>query len=154
MVKYAEQITDPILRKGFFLYLRGRFRNSENEGGFAEIATSLNHIATIGRRSAFRKKSNRLNNERHVVRVFRASWVFFSAWAVNYAPEITEATQPAWQPVERFLPPLVFLRLHGHFRRKSNLGGRAKMALRSDLASATGSFSVCRQLRRETNHGD
>ena len=82
--------------------------DSENRGDLAEIATSLNRIATIDRRSALRKKCNRADNGRHWVRAFRASRRYFPVSAVNYAEGITEATLPTWQPVEMFLPLLVF----------------------------------------------
>ena len=71
------------------------------------MASSLEYIATIVRRSAFMDKCNRANIGRNLVRLFRARWRFFSAWVVNYGEEITEAALPAWQAVEMFLPPLV-----------------------------------------------
>ena len=89
VVNYAGQITEAILRKlGFPHCARSRFRNSESRGDFAEIATSPNQIASIGRRSAFRK----------MVRVCRDGWRFFSVRVVNYAEKITEATLVMWKP--------------------------------------------------------
>ena len=108
VVFYSEQITDATSQRGFFRCLTGRFRNSENRGDSAEIATSLNQIATIGRRSALRKKRNRAKNRRNLVRAFRARWRVFSVRVVNYAKEITVVTLPAWQPVEMSLPLLAF----------------------------------------------
>ena len=95
-------------KRVFIFCLASRFRNSENAGDFAEIGPSLNHIASIGRRSALRKKCKRANNRRHCVRVFRARCRFSSVRVVNYAEKITEATLQAWQPVELFLPLVVF----------------------------------------------
>ena len=143
-----------LYKKGFFLRLRSRIRNTENRGDLAEIRTSLNHIATSGRLSAFRKKCNRGTNRPHWVRVSCARWRFFSVRVVNYAEKNTEATLTTWHPAQFFCRPWYILRVHCHFRRKSNPAGPAKIGPRSGFSSATGCFLVCGQLRRESNHGD
>ena len=127
--------------KRVFLCLKGRSRNRENQGDSAEIGTSLNHIAASGRRFLSRKKCNRANDRRHLFRVSRARWRFFSARVANYAKEITEASLSTWRPVRFPCRCWYYLRLLGQFRRRINPGGSDKMALRSDFLSATGLVS-------------
>ena len=71
MVNSAEQITGlgrltrPLVRflRHLWRLLRAisRYRNSENDGRFAWMAWSLNHIATTDLRAARMKKNNRAN---------------------------------------------------------------------------------------------
>ena len=128
--------------------------DSENRGDLAEIATSLNRIATIDRRSALRKKCNRADNRRHWVRAFRASRRYFPVSAVNYAEGITEATLPTRQPVEMFLPLLLFCPPAWSLPLKKKPRQLRQTGARADFWSATVPSLVSAQPRRESRRGD
>ena len=142
------------------LRARGRFRRSENQGDSAQMAWSLNHIATADLRAARMKKYNRANTTGHGP-VTALGWFecfelvgVFSGRVTKSRGKLTEAALPTWHPVQFFCCCRYFFRLHAHFRRKNNLGNNARLALRADFWSATGPVPMCGQLRRENNNGD
>ena len=156
-VNYAEQKTEATLQKGFFLRLGGRSRNSGNKGDLAEIATSLNHIATSGRLSAFRKKCNRANSRRHFVRVFRngiaaqSNHYHRSAFRLNdKVPRTKQRTRRSYGGTWfECAAVAVFLSFPGgKLRQVNNRGGGPIAAPDSKVFHAAG------QVRRANNRGD
>ena len=77
----------------------------------------------------------------------------FPVRATRSREKITEAALPTWRPVQFIFCCRYFPRLHGHFRRKNNLGNNAEAALRAVFWFAMGSSPVCVRLRRKNNDG-
>ena len=164
----TERITElPRLTHGLVRCLRppwrlpragGRFRDSENKGESDQAAWSLNDIATTDLRTARTKKGGRADIAAPGPDTALGSSVRargrFSGRLTKSPGKSTVAALPTWHPVQFFRCCRYFLRVHGHFRRKNNLGNIAKVALRADFWSATGSSLARGRLRREIDNGD
>ena len=113
------RLTRPLVRflRHLWRLLRAisRYRNSENDGRFAWMAWSLNHIATTDLRAARMKSATGHMSEaagprRRLARAFRAGWRFF--WPgdqvsrkVNRGLDAHAAPGPVYLPVSVFSPP-------------------------------------------------
>ena len=113
------RLTRPLVRflRHLWRLLRAisRYRNSENDGRFAWMARSLNHIATTDLRAARMKSATGHMSEaagprRRLARAFRAGWRFF--WPgdqvsrkVNRGLDAHAAPGPVYLPVSVFSPP-------------------------------------------------
>ena len=78
----------------------------------------------------------------------------FSGRATKSPGKLTEAALPTWRPVQFICRGSYFLRLHGHFCRKNNLGNNAELALLANFLVRGGSCLRARPTRRENNYGD
>ena len=113
------RLTRPLVRflRHLWRLLRAisRYRNSENDGRFAWMAWSLNHIATTDLRAARMKSATGHMSEaagprRRLARAFRAGWRLF--WPgdqvsrkVNRGLDAHAAPGPVYLPASVFSPP-------------------------------------------------